>query len=110
MPIWEVSLNVTNEGAVEGRETVELYVAPVAPPVERPVRELKGFAKTKALAPGATERVDLVLTARSLAFYDVFLHRWRAAKGEYQVELGASSADLRTRVIVSLDDDIVFDD
>ncbi len=110
VPTWKVALKVTNAGAVAGKETVELYVAPVAPPVERPVKELKGFAKTEILAAGETAAVELEVSARELAFYDVFLHRWRAAKGTYALEIGASSADIRSRVEITLTEDIVFDD
>ena len=110
VPTWKVALKVTNVGAVAGKETVELYVAPVAPPVERPIKELKGFAKTKLLASGETAAVELAVSAREFAFYDVFLHRWRAAKGVYVLELGASSADIRSRAEVTLAEDVVFDD
>ena len=47
-----VSFTLKNVGERPGKETAQLYVRPRGPSVERPVKELKGFAKV-ALAPGA---------------------------------------------------------
>ena len=46
-----------NTGERAGAETAELYVAPVHPPVLRPIKELKGFTKVY-LAPGRVPESD----------------------------------------------------
>ena len=107
---WKVSVRVANTGKVAGKETAQLYVVPKSPTVERCAKELKGFAKTKLLAPGADETLSFAVTPRDLAIYDEFLHRWRAPAGEYELAVGASSADLRGRVAVRLERDVVFAD
>ena len=107
---WKVSVKVANTGKVAGKETAQLYVIPEDPKVERCVKELKGFAKTKLLAPGADETLAFAVTPRELAIYDDFLHRWRAPAGTYVLAVGASSADLRGRVTVTLAKDVVFAD
>ena len=107
---WKVSVKVANTGKVAGKETAQLYVIPEDPKVERCVKELKGFAKTKLLAPGADETLAFAVTPRELAIYDDFLHRWRAPAGTYVLAVGASSADLRGRVTVTLEKDVVFAD
>ena len=107
---WKVSVKVANTGKVAGKETAQLYVIPRNPTVERCAKELKGFAKTKLLAPGADETLSFAVTPRDLAIYDEFLHRWRAPAGEYELAVGASSADLRGRVTVTLDRETVFAD
>ncbi len=106
---WEASVTVRNTGRVAGREVVQLYVEPTEHKVERVKKELKGFAKTSLLAPGASETVRLRLSPRDLAFYDVFRHRWHALPGDYRLLVGASSADILAREVIAFDRDVVFD-
>ncbi|MCD8161075.1 MAG: glycoside hydrolase family 3 C-terminal domain-containing protein [Clostridiales bacterium] len=90
-----LSLNVTNAGAVAGREIVQLYVRPVSPSVSRPVKELKGFRKTRLLQPGETETVRFALDGRSFAYYNTSISDWFVESGRYDLLVGASSADIR---------------
>ena len=88
------NLKVTNTGKRAGEEVVQLYVHAAKSQIDRPVRELKGFAKV-ALNPGETKTVSLQLTPRDLAYFDVAGHQWKADAGDYEVEIGASSRDIR---------------
>ncbi|MCD8189984.1 MAG: glycoside hydrolase family 3 C-terminal domain-containing protein [Clostridiales bacterium] len=90
-----LSVNVTNTGAVAGREIVQLYVRPVAPSVSRPVKELKGFCKTRLLQPGESETVRFALDGRSFAYYNTTISDWFVESGRYDLLVGASSADIR---------------
>ena len=90
----EVSFRVTNVGKRVGAEAAQLYVAPVNPPVVRPLKELKGFRKVY-LAPGESKRVTITLDRRSLAYYDVSAHAWDVAPGLYRILVGSSSQDIR---------------
>ena len=65
-----VSFRVKNTGKLAGAEIAQLYVAPVNPPVERPLKELKGFQKVY-LKPGESKKVTITLDRRSLAYYNV---------------------------------------
>jgi beta-glucosidase len=89
-----VSAKVTNTGKRAGEEVVQLYVHAVTPQIDRPVRELKGFAKV-ALNPDETKTVTFTLTPRDLAYFDVTGHQWKADAGNYEIAVGASSRDLR---------------
>lgn len=91
---FEVSVTVKNTGGVYGHEVVQLYVRDVDASVERPIRELKGFEKV-GLAPGESKTLQFDLNPRSLSFYDVYLHDWVAEPGVFEVQVGASSADIR---------------
>ena len=91
-----VSATITNIGEVSGAEVVQLYLGDVEASVERPARELKGFAKV-FLKPGESRRVDLTLRPRDLSFWDIATGDWKAEPGEFEVMLGASAADIRLR-------------
>jgi beta-glucosidase len=90
----EVVFDVKNTGPVAGAETAQIYVGPRHPPVPRPVRELKGFAKVQ-LAPGETKTVTIPLGDRAFEFFDPKKNQWTLAPGTFDVFIGASSRDLR---------------
>ncbi len=90
----QVSVDVTNTGAVAGKEVVQLYVSDKTGTTGRPAKELKGFAKV-ALEPGETKTVALEITARDLSWYSEELHDWYAASGKYAVLIGHASDDIR---------------
>ncbi len=89
-----VSLPITNTGAVEGKEIVQLYVSDVKSSVARPAKELKHFAKI-ALAPGETKTVTFEITPRDLMFYDADARQWRAEPGKFKLHIAASAGDIR---------------
>jgi beta-glucosidase len=89
-----VSLKVTNTGKRAGEEVVQLYVHELKPRIDRPVRELKRFAKI-ALAADESKIVRFEITPRDLAYFDVVGHQWKADPGRFLIEIGASSRDLR---------------
>ncbi len=98
----EATVEVTNTGTRAGEEVVQLYVHTVDPQADRPVRELKGFAKI-ALKLGETQTVRLPLRARDLAYFDEAGHQWKADAGNYEIEVGASSRDLRQKTTLRLE-------
>ena len=98
----EAELTVTNIGARAGHEVVQVYVAPPAEGTFRPVRELRAFAKVW-LEPGESRTVHLALDQRAFAFHDAAAGGWRVDGGEYTVEAGASSRDIRLTAPVRLE-------
>ena len=97
-------VDITNTGKRAGEEVVELYLHTLHPKVDRPVRELKGFAKV-ALMPDETRTVSLTVQPRDLAYFDVSGHLWKADAGDYEVEIGASSRDIRQTAVFRLNAD-----
>ncbi len=96
-----VSAKITNTGARAGAEVVQLYVHDVAPKVDRAPRELKGFARVQ-LAPGQSQTVTFPVSARDLSYCDVAGKQWKANAGNYEIEVGASSRDLRLKAPLRL--------
>lgn len=89
----EVQVTVTNTGERAGKETVQLYVRDVESSVNRPSKELKGFAKV-ALEPGQSETVTIKLDKRAFAYYNVQLGGWHVETGDFELLIGRSSADI----------------
>ena len=93
---YEVSVVVKNNGSREGKEVVELYVsAPDNKAANKPVKELKAYAKTKLLKPGESETVTLSVKAGELASFDEAASAWVVAEGEYQFLVAASAQDIK---------------
>ncbi len=96
-----VSIDVTNTGLVAGKETVQVYVHDRQSRLVRPPKELKGFAKVE-LQPGETQTVTIELGFRAFAYYDPAYHQWVTEDGEFNLLIGASSADIRATLTVTL--------
>ncbi len=93
---YEVSVTVKNTGSHEGKEVVELYVsAPDNKAANKPVKELKAFAKTKLLKPGESQTLTLSVKAADLASFDEAASAWVVAEGEYQFLIAASAQDIK---------------
>jgi beta-glucosidase len=100
----EVRVPVTNTGHRDGREVVQVYTSLPGSRVRRAPRELKGFA-TVAVAAGETVETVVRIARADLAHWDPWLARWAVEGGEYTVDIGASSRDIRATVTVRVDGD-----
>ena len=91
-----VTVTVKNTGEREGKEIVELYIAaPDAKAANKPAKELKAFAKTKALKAGESETLTLTVKTADLASFDEAASAWVVAEGEYQFLVAASAQDIK---------------
>lgn len=107
---WSVSLPVKNVGTCAGKETVQVYATYPNSKVERPVKELKGFAKTRLLQPGEQETLTIKITPRGFAYWDDFLCRFRLDAGEYQLIVAASASDIRGKAKITVSKDYIFEE
>lgn len=90
-----ITVDVKNGGSKAGKEIVQLYLSSPAQNLDKPERELKGFAKTKTLQPGESQTLTFELTSRALASFNPATSAWEAEAGSYKVNIGASSTDIR---------------
>lgn len=96
---YTVTVNVKNIGKCAGKEVVQLYVsAPNNKEMNKPVKELKAFAKTKELKPGESELVTMTVAAADLASFDIATSSWVVDAGKYEFLIGASSRDIRAKL------------
>jgi beta-glucosidase len=92
-----VSVAVTNTGNVAASEIVQAYVKDIKSTLPRPEKELQAFAKV-FLHPGETKEVQMRLDKYSVGYFDTSLGQsgaWVAEEGQFEVLVGASSADIR---------------
>lgn len=86
----QISVDVTNKGPYPGSEVVQVYVHDPESSVQRPIRELKAFAKVH-LDVDETKTITLMLNKYSLSFWSQEVSKWKAEAGEYVVIVAASS-------------------
>ncbi len=93
---YDISVDVKNTGDMAGKEIVQLYVsAPNYKEKNKPKKELKAFAKTRELALGASERVNLRVKPIDLASFDEEQSAWVTDAGVYEFLISASSEDVK---------------
>ena len=96
-----VKLTVTNTGKTAGAEVVQVYVHDAKAAVKRPEKELKGFEKVM-LKPGESKVVTLMLDADAFKYYDEAKKQWVLEPGQFEVQVGSASDNIRQRAGLTL--------
>jgi beta-glucosidase len=82
--IFTIKVDVKNTGDRAGRNVVELFVAaPNSKKLNKPVKELRNYTKTKLLQPGETETVTMQVKTSDLASFDEKASAWKTDAGRY---------------------------
>ena len=97
-----VSVTVKNTGSVSGKEVAQVYVTAPRGQLQKPVHELKAFAKTRELKPGESQTLTMQIAVRDLASFDEANSQWLAEAGSYTFHIGSSSRDLPLSVNIKL--------
>ena len=92
---------LTNTGKVDGAEVAQLYVHAKNPSVYRPSKELKGFAKV-FLKAGESKEVTIALDDKAFRYWNSVTNRFEVDGGEYEIQIAASSADVRLAASVTV--------
>ena len=96
-----VTLTVTNTGARDGAEIVQVYIAKPGAEIFHPAQELKAFARV-SLAAGESRTVTLPLDDKAFRYWNTRTDGWEVEGGRYEVRVGASSADIRLTANVDI--------
>ena len=102
-----VRVKVTNTGALPGREVVQVYYSAPDGALEKPYQELAGYGKTKELAPGGSEILDIAYETGSMASYDPQKAAWVLEKGTYYIRAGVHSRATRVVAALTLEADVI---
>lgn len=90
-----VKVKVKNTGKTAGKEVVQVYVAAPGLDMDKPARELKGFAKTGSLNAGESETVKITIPYESLASFNEEGNCWQVESGDYTVMVAKDAADVK---------------
>lgn len=96
-----VEFCLTNAGAVDGHEVVQLYVGKENAKVFRPKKELKGFTKV-FLKAGEKKKVRIEFDDKTFRYWNVRTDKWETESGSYRLMIGASCADIRLEGTIEL--------
>ena len=88
-----LSVGVTNTGARSGREVAQVYVSAPEGQLDKPMQSLAAYGKTKELAPGESQMLELSFRLSDAASYDEAASCYVLEPGEYAVRLGRHSRD-----------------
>ncbi|MBR4782582.1 MAG: glycoside hydrolase family 3 C-terminal domain-containing protein [Bacteroidaceae bacterium] len=88
----EIGVTVKNTGKRAGKEVVQIYCDAPEGGMDKPLRELKGYAKTRLLKPGQEEKLTIVISKEWLTSFDEDKSAWIACRGEYAF-IAARDAD-----------------
>ena len=90
----ELQVTVKNTGSVSGKEVAQVYLRAPKGTLEKPMQELKGFAKSRELKPGESQTLTISIPIRLLASFDEAGSRWWLEAGDYTFAVGNSSRNI----------------
>ena len=98
-----VTVNVKNIGNFDGDEVVQIYVKDVQSDKRMPSKQLREF-KRIALKKGEEKTISFTLNAEEdMRYYDPFYKRYMVESGDFEIQIGASSQDIRVKQIVKVE-------
>lgn len=95
---YDITFQITNTGTRSVVEVPQLYVA--TDEAGRPRHELRAYTRVE-VGPRQSRTVSLTLCSRDFALWNVRERRWSVTPGEYTIQVGASSRDIRLTSVVS---------
>ncbi|POY37205.1 glycosyl hydrolase [Solitalea longa] len=100
-----ISVEVKNTGDKDGAEVVQLYVRDVVSSVATPVKQLKGFSKLEIKA-GEMQIANIQLPISELFLYNQQMQKV-VEPGEFELQIGASSSDIKLKKTITLVDNSI---
>lgn len=94
-----VTFKITNAGGMDGAEIAQLYIGKKGGKIFRPAKELKGFKKV-FLKKGESATVTIPFDDKAFRYFDISTNKWETEGGEYEIYIGASSADIKLETSV----------
>ena len=83
-------------------EVAQVYVGDVEAKVPVPIRKLVGFSRLELL-PGQVRRVAIDVKRSDLGFFDVDTGSLLVEPGDFEIFVGASSADIRLQGLLTVE-------
>ena len=98
-----VSVKVKNSGVFDGEEVVQLYIKDVESTTWMPLKQLREF-KRISLKKGEQKTVEFKLKAiEDLRHYDATKQSYVVEPGDFEIQIGSSSKDIRLKKIIQVE-------
>jgi beta-glucosidase len=97
-----VSVKVKNSGNIDGEEVVQLYVKDVESTTWMPIKQLREFRRI-SLKKGEEKTVEFKLSPiKDMRYYDALKQNYAVEPGEFEIQIGSSSRDIRLKKIIEV--------
>jgi len=93
---YTVSCTIKNTGNYKADEVVQVYVQDDKSEIDRPLKELKGFARI-SLKQGEQQSVKILLSSSAFSYFSPKTKKWTLEPGTFTIHIGSSSADIRLK-------------
>ena len=100
--VVKIRFTVKNTGKHDGAETAQVYIRPINPKVERPYKEIKGFAK-HFIRKNTVQEIEITLDKDAFSYYKTELKDFDYDVGSYEVLVGSASDDIRLRKVIQIE-------
>ncbi len=97
-----ISVSIKNLGDIDGKEVVQVYASKPDTNIDRPIQELKAFAKTPIITAGDSVGINFTIPVSDLSYWDENTNGWVVEPGQYIIQIGSSSRDIRLSEEVKL--------
>lgn len=97
----DVSFTIKNTGKFAGAEVAQVYVGAKGSKLFRPKKELKGYKKI-FLKAGESQKVTVAFDELTFRYFNIKTNKWEVETCEYEIMIGASSADIRLSGTVNI--------
>jgi beta-glucosidase len=98
----QATVTVKNVGQRDGDEVVQLYLQPLQPQRTRAIKDLRGMERLTLKAGESRNVTFTVKPDRDLAIYDDVKKAYATDPGRFEVQIGASSVDIRAKAVVTV--------
>jgi len=92
------TFELKNTGKTAGAEVAQMYIRDLVSSEERPIKELKNFEKI-SLQPGETKKISFPISIDDLSFFASMQNKWVVESGQFEVQIGSSSRDIRLKKV-----------
>ena len=103
-----INVKVTNTGDIAGKEVVQIYTSPQGCRLDMPKFELRAFAKTRLLAAGESDILELIFAINDMTAYDEKKAAYVLQKGTYTVLMGNSIRSTEEVYSISVEEEQII--
>ena len=97
----ELKITIKNTGNVAGEEVVQVYIHQLESAFIQPLKKLREFERIR-LEAGESKELVFSLDRTDVEFWNEAEGNWFVEEGDYEIQVGSSSDDIRLKAVVSI--------